>query len=131
MRGQLPRLAAVDGEQVDLRKLVVAALRDEGDGFAVGRPSRVVLVFRAVRKLRRLTAVQPCAPDVRQAPPALPVGVAPREHDVTAVRRDLRIGQPRQAQQIDDAHRPRRLRPQPDRMCCCDEQNQRKSDASP
>ena len=47
MRRQLARFAAVGRQQIDLRELVVAALRDERDRLAVGRPARAVLVLGA------------------------------------------------------------------------------------
>src|SRR5262249_58406616 len=106
MRRQLARLAAVGGKQIDLRKLVVAALRDERDRPAVGRPAGAGLVFGSVRELRWLAAFHPRAPDMRDAPAGLPVSVAPRKHDVSTVRRELRLGETRPAQTGPDTRRP-------------------------
>src|SRR5262249_52893918 len=43
------------------------------------------------------------------APAGLPVSVAARKNDVSTVRRELRLGETRQAQQVHDAHWPGRL----------------------
>ena len=107
---ELARFAAVDRQQVDLRELVVTSLGDERDGFAVGGPARSVLAVGAARQLRRIASVEARAPDVRDAFAGFPVGVGPGVDDLGAVRRQPRVGQTRNAQQIDDAHRPRRLR---------------------
>jgi hypothetical protein len=109
--GQWPRLAAFNRQEINLRELVVAALGRERDGAAVRRPARRVLVLASIGQLhRRTTPVGARPPDTRQALAALPVGVAPREHDVSPVGRELRIAETRHTQQINDAQRARRLR---------------------
>jgi hypothetical protein len=110
VRRQLTCLAAFDRQQVQLRELVIAALRGEGDRPAVRRPARRVLAFGAVGELNGLPARQRYAPDVRDAASGLPVGFAARKQHIAAVGRQLRITDARDAQHVDDAERARRLR---------------------
>ena len=112
MRRQRTRLTAVAGEQIDLCELVVAALGDKGDRFPVGRPARAALAFGAAGQLHRIAAGDGCAPDVRDATPGLPIRIGPREEHVLAIRRQLRLAQARNVEQIDEPHRTRRLRVQ-------------------
>src|SRR2546430_13247729 len=87
----------------------VAPLGRERDRLAVGRPARRRFALGTERQLQRLAAVGRYAPNMRDAPIGLPVGVAAREQHRAPVGPDLGIAEPREVQQIDDAHRSRRL----------------------
>src|SRR5262249_15166832 len=98
--------AAVGGQKINLRELVVAALRGEGDRLAVGRPARRVLALGAVRQLNGFAGPDACAPDVRDAPSGLTVGLRSGEEAIPTIWRELRIAQSRDVQEVDQAHRP-------------------------
>ena len=104
--GQRLGFAALHRQQVDLRGLGAAALGDEGDPLAVGRPPRLRLAVGARGELRRITAVDAHPPQVADALVGLPVGVGLDEHHLPAVGRQLRGAHRRHADEVDDRHRP-------------------------
>ena len=98
-------LAASGRHHEHLVVLRAMPVRDEGDARAIGRPARARFAALAVRHARRAGAVHRDAPDVGNRAVGFPVGVRPHVQHFRSVRRDPRIGETRDVDQIHDRHR--------------------------
>src|SRR5215475_6352010 len=106
--GQRLRLAAFEGEQVNLRGLRTAFLfsrADEGQPLAVGRPSRR-RVSRPGGQLPRRAAVRRYDPQRRIVAVGLLIDPYADEGDARSVRRNLRVGDPRELEQVRLSNQP-------------------------
>jgi len=90
--GQRPGLAAVDGQQMELRLLLAAAVRHEGQRPAVGRPARLGVGPLAVAELAQAAAVAVGQPQIGDLLLRRPLHALNTEDDLRPVGRDLRVG---------------------------------------
>ena len=102
-RGERPRLAAVEREQVDLRRgrTITARRRPhERNRAPVGRPSRGRVARPRRQPAGRLARVGRHEPQVRVVAVLLPVHGHARVDDRGAVGRDLRVGDPHELREV-------------------------------
>ena len=106
--GEGPGLAAGHGQEVDLRRLGLAILLDraaEDELFAVGGPARAAVVRSGGQPHRRPSARRD-EPDRGLVPFFLCVHLHAHEGDARAVGRNLRVGDPDEAEQVLFGDRP-------------------------
>ena len=89
---QRSRFAAVQRDEMQLHLFFVAAIGEEGDGLAVGRPARLAIGPLAVGERPQAAVIDPGQPEVGVLLLGFPLHALDREHDVVAVGRDLRVG---------------------------------------
>ncbi len=89
-----------------LRVFVAVALPDKRDPLPIRRPSGLGLPFLAGRELCGAGSIGIDPPDVRDALVGLPVRFGEHVHHLRAIRRELRVADHRQADDVDDGHGP-------------------------
>src|SRR6185312_5423791 len=111
--GELPRLAAAQRHHENLRLSRLAVLQrraQEGKTHAVGRPARLRVARPTRHPSRRRRAVRRRRPDRSLVTIALVVDAHARERHSLAIRRDLRISHPEEAEDVFFGDQPLRLR---------------------
>ncbi len=89
--GQLARLAAMERHQIDLRLLLILAVGEKGNRFAVRRPTWAAVTVLAISELSRFTAISGHNPQVAKLFLVLLLHPLFRVHNVCAIGRDLWI----------------------------------------
>ena len=103
-------LTASPRQQVNLRIVLALAAGKKCQSFAVRRPARARFATSATCQLDGCAAGDRDAPDVADALVLLPVRRVLDERHLASVRRQLRIGERRDVQQVQEGHRARRIR---------------------
>ncbi len=106
--GQRPGLAAVGRQQVELGLLVVAAVGQEGQRPAVGRPARLAVGPFAVGELAQAAAIAIGQPQIGIFLLRLALHALDAEDHLRAVGRDLRVRRQLKQVQVVGSGQPRR-----------------------